>query len=77
MSSRMKLRTLVASALLLLSFAPDQAARRQPLPVINANNDNSYVVKPDGTLWGWGFDSPHFQDSYARRCNSGRTAGSS
>jgi alpha-tubulin suppressor-like RCC1 family protein len=64
MSSRMKLRTLAASALLLLSFAPAQAARRQPLPVIDAGINNSYVVKPDGTLWAWGFDIPHFQDSY-------------
>jgi alpha-tubulin suppressor-like RCC1 family protein len=61
----MNFRTLVASALLLLSFAPAQAGKRQPLPVINGSTDNSYVIKPDGSLWGWGYDSPHFQDSNA------------
>jgi alpha-tubulin suppressor-like RCC1 family protein len=56
----MKIRSLVASTLLLFLVSSAEAGKRQSLPVMNGARDNSYLVKPDGTLWRWGFDTPPF-----------------
>jgi alpha-tubulin suppressor-like RCC1 family protein len=50
----MNIRTAVAALLLLVPFSTAQAAKREQLPVMSAGRSINYLIKPDGTLWGWG-----------------------